>query len=31
MTEIIFLFFLLSGILFWAFIIYIAAKIWFEK
>jgi len=31
MTEILFLFFLLSGILAWAFIIYIALKIWFEK
>jgi len=31
MTEIIFLFFLLSGVLFWAFALFVILKIWFEK
>ena len=31
MTEILFLFFLISGILAWGFIIYIVAKLWFKK
>jgi len=31
MTEILFLFFLASGILAWAFALFVILKIWFEK
>jgi len=31
MTDLLFLFFLFSGILFWAFALFVILKIWFEK